>query len=90
MSEWQTLALNKLDQFAKSSAITFQSASPFPHIVIDNFLSLEIVEALLEEFPNDSDPIWEASDQKVFRLSCVVTGSQSQTFDPKHDLSFIS
>ena len=68
MSEWQTLALNKLDQFAKSSAITFQSASPFPHIVIDNFLSLEIVEALLEEFPNDSDPIWEASDQKGIQV----------------------
>ena len=68
MSEWQTLALNKLDQFAKSSAITFQSASPFPHIVIDNFFSLEIVEALLEEFPNDSDPIWEASDQKGIQV----------------------
>jgi Rps23 Pro-64 3,4-dihydroxylase Tpa1-like proline 4-hydroxylase len=68
MSEWQTEALNKLDQLAKDSANSFQTAIPFPHLVIDNFLSLEVVEALLTEFPTDTDPIWEASDQKGIQV----------------------
>ena len=68
MSEWQARALSKLDQVAKISASTFQNAVPFPHLVIDDFLSSETVEALLAEFPNDSDSIWEISDQKGIQV----------------------
>ncbi len=34
---------------------TYQSAAPYPHIVIDDFLPVALIEAMLEEFP-EGDP----------------------------------
>lgn len=34
----------------------YSDAEPFPHIVIDNFMSEDILEKCLEEFPNEADP----------------------------------
>ena len=68
MTDWQNHALDKLDQIATSSATVFKAASPFPYLVVNNFLSTEIVGGLVQEFPVDSDPIWEISDQKEIQV----------------------
>ena len=41
----------------------YVSASPFPHIVIDDFLSPQILEACLEEFPTEPDPESQSYDR---------------------------
>lgn len=40
----------------------FQSASPFPHVVIDDFLPPSVLEAVLSEFPAPEQPDWEEYD----------------------------
>lgn len=68
MSNWQNSALKKLGSLASSETKKFRSARPFPHLVIDDFLSAEVLDAMLNEFPIDSDPIWELSDQKDIQV----------------------
>lgn len=36
----------------------YNNADPFPHIVIDNFLPPEILDAVLEDFPKPGDMEW--------------------------------
>ena len=36
---------------AKSVSDIYQSASPFPHIVMDDFIKLDVLEKVLKEFP---------------------------------------
>lgn len=40
----------------------FVSASPFPHVVIDDFLPPTVLDAVLEEFPTPERPDWEQYD----------------------------
>lgn len=43
----------------------YRSNAPYPHIVIDNLLSREVVERLLEEYPNDQhSPLWNDASHK--------------------------
>ena len=37
---------------AKSVSDIYQSASPFPHIVMDDFIKLDVLEKVLKEFPD--------------------------------------
>lgn len=56
---------NKLDQWAEEYAETFQSASPFPHIYIDDFVEPWVVDKLLEEFiePTHDLKVYETHNQ---------------------------
>ena len=36
----------------------FQRATPFPHLVIDNFLPVDLAEALVQTFPGPDSPVW--------------------------------
>jgi len=78
MSEWQTLTSKKLDELATSLSTEFKSATPFAHCIIDNFLPPEIVESLVDEFPTDTDPIWEFSDQQDIQVK-LRSNWQSET-----------
>ncbi len=46
--------LEKAEKLAKE----YQNASPFPHIIIDNFFPDEILEQVLEEFPSANQINW--------------------------------
>ena len=48
----------KLDLLAKEHKVEFANAKPFSHIVIDNFLDKDILDLLIKEFPNNSNPAW--------------------------------
>ncbi len=52
--------LNKkaLLDIAEQKHHEYVTASPFPHIVIDDFLPPDILDVVLEEFPNPGDPVW--------------------------------
>jgi Rps23 Pro-64 3,4-dihydroxylase Tpa1-like proline 4-hydroxylase len=45
------LDYEKLAAIAESKSNTYQSANPFPHIILDNFLNEQLVEQLLQRFP---------------------------------------
>ncbi|MDX2244622.1 MAG: 2OG-Fe(II) oxygenase [Leptolyngbyaceae cyanobacterium bins.302] len=49
-----------LTSLAELHQSTFQSASPFPHIVIDDFLPESILDEVLKEFPNPKEIEWQS------------------------------
>lgn len=40
----------------------YQSASPFPHVVIDDFLPTDILDCILDEFPEPEKTDWQQFD----------------------------
>jgi Rps23 Pro-64 3,4-dihydroxylase Tpa1-like proline 4-hydroxylase len=49
------------------NAAAYQSADPFPHIVIDDFLSTEILDSVLAEFPAPHELDWRKFDGREER-----------------------
>lgn len=47
----------KLEKLAAESAEAYRSAQPFPHLVIDNFISPQVVDALLKDYQMPDDRI---------------------------------
>ena len=45
--------------FARDHAQAYREASPYPHIVIDNFFPSDVLEEVLTEFPGNSNEIWK-------------------------------
>jgi len=43
----------------------FRAAEPFPHVVIDNFLSAEVAEAVAGEFPAFDGPVWNEYNNAI-------------------------
>ena len=68
MSNWQREALVKLEKYASLFANEFKSADPFPHCYFDNFFDNEVLNELITEFPDITDPIWEASSQEGIQV----------------------
>lgn len=52
--------LDHLEASVEVMAAAYQAADPFPHIVIDNFLTPQAAAAAIEEFPNLADQEWNA------------------------------
>ncbi len=44
---------------ARQHAHAYRTATPFPHVVLDDFLPLEIASACAEEFPGVDDIAWD-------------------------------
>ena len=59
---WVTEALNarmqQLVEEAPDLAEEYQSAQPFPHIALDNFLPLDVMDALHADFPQPDSDVW--------------------------------
>ena len=68
MSNWQREALVKLEKYASLFANEFKSADPVPHCYLDNFFDNEVLNDLITEFPDITDPIWEASSQEGIQV----------------------
>jgi hypothetical protein len=56
------LERGRLLELAELNRMAYQSAVPFPHTVIDDFLPERVLEAVLDEFPGPSDIEWWAFD----------------------------
>ncbi|WP_395477520.1 hypothetical protein [Rickettsia endosymbiont of Pantilius tunicatus] len=42
--------------------------SPFKHLVIDNFLSLELAKSCLDDFPNPKEKQWDIANDKDIEI----------------------
>ncbi|GAA3575434.1 hypothetical protein GCM10022419_065710 [Nonomuraea rosea] len=64
MQDLQTFAFRRDELFplADKYAEQFRTASPFRHVVIDDFLPPEALEPILEEFPEPRDATWQRFD----------------------------
>ena len=65
--------LHRLSQLAQQSAAGFRDADPYPHIVIDDFLSAESAQELAHVFPGPTDPVaWDhyAAQGLEVKLGC--------------------
>ncbi len=51
-----------LTSLADENRERYATASPFPHIVIDDFLPEEVLDSVLEEFPDSWDATWQQFD----------------------------
>ena len=49
---------NDLEELAKKNRSKFKTGSPFPNLVIDDFLPLEVANTLANEFPKSSEDFW--------------------------------
>lgn len=47
-----------LDALAEKHAVQYKENSPFPHVVIDNFMDPEALDKILEEFPKPGQKVW--------------------------------
>jgi len=56
------LPLARMRELAASSHRTYVSATPFPHIVIDDFLSADLLDVVLGEFPKPGEISWQMFD----------------------------
>jgi len=56
--ERSILPLEKMRTILPSAKTQYQEASPFPHIVFDDFFDTEVVEKVLSEFPGKNDIGW--------------------------------
>lgn len=57
-----TFRRDELLPLADTHRDDFVSATPFPHVVIDDFLPPSVLDAVLEEFPSPEKPDWEEYD----------------------------
>jgi Rps23 Pro-64 3,4-dihydroxylase Tpa1-like proline 4-hydroxylase len=60
----------RLQDLGKEKAAEYRSNTPYPHIVIDNFLPPEVTEMVLREFPDPKQVKWdEFSDKNQVKLA---------------------
>ncbi|MGQ0779045.1 MAG: 2OG-Fe(II) oxygenase [Pseudonocardiales bacterium] len=64
MQRVETFAFSRANLFPMADRLREQYAagSPFPHVVIDDFLPPEVLEPVLTEFPEPPDAKWEEFD----------------------------
>lgn len=58
------LPISRMRDVAASSASVYQSAEPFPHIVLDDFFDHTMLGAVLEEFPSPEQAFWRSFNNK--------------------------
>lgn len=65
--------LDNLDEFISRNKKNYESASPFPFIVIEDFFSVEFLNEILKQFPN----LEEKKKQQIIlikmKLSLLIT-----------------
>jgi hypothetical protein len=61
----------------------FERGDPFPHLVIENFLPLQLAEDVYESFPSLEDKVWTEQGSHY-----VVPGGVASKFELGHKPSF--
>jgi hypothetical protein len=55
-------------EFGRSLAEQYRSASPFPHVVIDDFLDADVLRAVLADFPSSENRQFFDRDQERLKF----------------------
>jgi Rps23 Pro-64 3,4-dihydroxylase Tpa1-like proline 4-hydroxylase len=64
-------------KFGRSLATQYQTASPFPHIVIDDFLPADVLRQVLADFPTTEGKAFFDRDQERFKFQLSPNDSSS-------------
>ena len=56
------LPIERMNAMVPSAHRSYLDAKPFPHVVIDNFLNPEVLDAVLAEFPKPNEIRWQQFD----------------------------
>lgn len=64
--------------YGRSLAQRYQSASPFPHAVIDDFLPADLLHRVLEDFPSTEGKAYFDRDQERFKVQLSPNESASR------------
>jgi Rps23 Pro-64 3,4-dihydroxylase Tpa1-like proline 4-hydroxylase len=72
-----------MQALAREHEASFKNATPFRHVAIDNFLPVEIAEALAAEFPGPDDIEWDrGKDRDNPQTSNKLGHSREKDFPP--------
>src|ERR1700722_10360348 len=90
--------LDRLEGELDHLSATYQSASPYPHIVLDDFLEPGVAEAAMEEFPPLDPEQWNnylhANERKFSNTDPETWGPTLQTIlaelTPPRFVQFVS
>ena len=64
-------------KFGRSLAEEYQTASPFPHVVIDDFLPADLLRQVLADFPSTEGEAFFDRDQERFKFQLSPNESKS-------------
>src|SRR6478735_10176129 len=59
------LDYERLNAIAESKSHAYQNANPFPHIVLDDFLDVQLVAQLVKSFPIIKEKVRQASKEAI-------------------------
>jgi len=68
INQYLSLDPDKCRELGRSLADRYQTASPFPHIVIDDFIDPAVLKTVLAEFPSGEDKEFFDRDQERFKF----------------------
>lgn len=74
---YRAFDIDECRRFGRSLATAYQTASPFPHIVIDDFLPAELLKQVLSEFPSTEGKKFFDRDQERFKFQLSPNESSS-------------
>jgi Rps23 Pro-64 3,4-dihydroxylase Tpa1-like proline 4-hydroxylase len=57
-----SFSCSELERVAESLRRDYETAEPFPHVVIDDLLPIDVLEGLHAEFPDPDHPEWQLHD----------------------------
>jgi Rps23 Pro-64 3,4-dihydroxylase Tpa1-like proline 4-hydroxylase len=70
LTQMQLLDLSQFVDKGHQLKAAYAAAEPFPHLVIDDFLPSEVLDRILEEFPNPEEIDWipyDTTEEKTLR-----------------------
>lgn len=79
----------RLEQLVLQNAENYQTAEPFPHIVIDNFLPPQVLSSVLENFPSPSQLKWK-KHENVEEIKLEFTKAEMMPSEAREVLYFLN
>lgn len=78
-----------IEKYASDSNLKYLSGDPFPHIVIDNFFNDQLLNLILNEFPEDLDQIGNNFHNKVEK-KLSLNNSKLLSYETNNFINFLN
>ncbi len=82
--------INELNKFAYMKKEEYLNASPFPHIVIDNFFNEKLLDNILNEFPKNLENIGYEYQTKVEQKKFTLNDSKLLSNETNNFINFLN
>ena len=82
--------IDDLNIYAKEKQDEYLNASPFPHIVIDNFFNEKLLENILDEFPKNLENIGYEYQTKVEQKKFTLNDSKHLSNETNNFINFLN